>query len=135
MINIMKHIYNASLSSGIFPSNFKKAILKFMPKPNKDDTQVLNYRPISLLETVGKVYEKLKDKRLRHQMGRNDLYNKEQHCGRPQRGTQTAIAVAYEETAHSQQDRGQCNSMMRDVSKAFDKVWHNGLKCEIIMLT
>lgn len=67
-------------------------------------------------------------------MEQNNLYNKTQHCGRPQRGTHTAIAVAYEEIAHSQQDRGQCNVIMRDVSKAFFKVWHNDLEFKVCHL-
>lgn len=58
MINNMKHIFNASLSAGIFPNSFKKAIIKFIPKPKKDHTDPLNFRPLSLLETIGKILEK-----------------------------------------------------------------------------
>lgn len=128
-INNIKHIiFNACLSTGHFPIKFKNAIIKIIPKPKKDNTQPLNYRPISLLENVGKVLEKVTDQRLRHHLEINNLHNKAQHCGRPHRGTNTAIAAASEEIAHSQQVKGLCNVVLRDVSKAFDKVWHKGLK-------
>ena len=58
MLDNLIHIFNASLSCGIFPKKFKKAILKLLPKIGKDLKKVLNYRPISLLEMVGKIYEK-----------------------------------------------------------------------------
>lgn len=73
MITNMKYIFNASLSSGYFPNKCKKAIIKFIPKADKDNTNVLNYRPVSLLETVGKVYEKIIDKRLRQYMETNEF--------------------------------------------------------------
>lgn len=67
-------------------------------------------------------------------METNNVYNPAQHCGRTQRGTHTVTAIAYKETAYIQQERGQCNVIMRDVSKAFDKVWHSGLKYKICHL-
>ena len=51
-------IFNMSLSSGIFPANWKVA--KVMPLFKKGDRHSpSNYRPISLLSTVGKVFERV----------------------------------------------------------------------------
>ena len=51
-------IVNQSLSSGIFPNKLK--IAKVIPIFKKDDTHLLNnYRPISLLPTISKVFEKV----------------------------------------------------------------------------
>ncbi|XP_042205994.1 uncharacterized protein LOC121855190, partial [Homarus americanus] len=50
------------------------------------------------------------------------------------RGTNTAIALIYEAIANAATNRNQCNIVLRDVSKAFDKVWHEGLKYKIIQL-
>lgn len=134
MIENMRRIYNAALFTGYFPTRFKKAIFKFIPKPQKDNTNVMNYRPFSLLENIEKVFEKIIDRRLRWHMQDNDLYSNDQHYGRPGRGTQPAIAIIYNEIAHSQQDRGHCNVVLRDVSTAFDKVWHRGLKYKVCQL-
>lgn len=128
------HLYNAALSAGVFPGQFKCAILKFIPKGNKDNRKVLNSRPISLLEVMGKIYEKVLDQRVRFHLNRSNLHNKDQHCGRSGRGTDTAIANIYQDIATSQQNRSQCNVVLRDIVKAFDKVWHQGLKYKICQL-
>ncbi|ROT79003.1 putative tenascin-like [Penaeus vannamei] len=57
VLRAMTHLYNTSLASGYFPAPFKTAIVALIPKPNKDLTDPKNYRPISLLETLGKIFE------------------------------------------------------------------------------
>lgn len=69
---------DASLASGYFPSPMKEATAIFIPKPQKSPTDLNNYRPISLLETLGKVFERLINHRLRHHLEhRNLLTDKE----------------------------------------------------------
>ena len=58
-----------------FPKKFKKALLKLIPKPDKNLKLVVNYRPISLLEFVGKVYEKIINTRLRKYAEEHNLYH------------------------------------------------------------
>lgn len=56
-------------------------------------------------------------------------------CGRPGRGTNSASAcIQYNEIAMSQQTGEQCNVFLRDVSKSYDKVWHQGIKFKICQL-
>ncbi len=45
-----------------------------------------------------------------------------------------ALALITEQMAQYKADRGQCQIMLRDISKAFVKVWHNGLKYKILHL-
>ena len=53
----LTYIVNKSLSSGIFPNKLK--IAKVIPIFKKDDAHLCNnYRPISLLPTISKVFEK-----------------------------------------------------------------------------
>ena len=53
----LTHIFNHSLSQGIFPDLFKMA--KVNPIFKKDDPhEISNYRPISLLPSISKVLEK-----------------------------------------------------------------------------
>lgn len=134
MIINLTEIFNAALSAGRFPDHFKTAVIKLILKSGKTPTSALNYRPISLLESVGKVFERLLNDRLRNHLENNQLYHCRQHAYRKNRGTNTAISLAYETIARHQQNRAQCNVVMRDVSKAFDKVWHNGLKYKLYSL-
>ena len=57
-----------------------------------------------------------------------------QHGFRPQKGTNTAIAVTYETISNALSNKEQVTVVLRDVAKAFDKVWHAGLKYKILKL-
>lgn len=127
-------IFNFSLAAGYFPDIWKKATVRFIPKSGKDHRQPSNYRPISLLEVPGKFFERLLNTRLRDHLDFNDKYNHHQYGFRVGRGTTDALALITEQIAHYKADGGQCHIVMRDISKAFDKVWHLGLKFKILHL-
>lgn len=130
----LTNIYNASLSAGYFPDVFKKAKIIFIPKPGKDPTDIMNYRPISLLDVTAKLFEKIINERLIKFLIRNNKYNPRQHGFREGRGTQTAIALITELIAMGKIKGNQVNVVSRDISKAFDKVWHLGLQYKLINL-
>ena len=55
---LISHILNLSLDSGVFPQKMKTALV--IPVFKKDDNQVCNnYRRISLLSNISKIFEKL----------------------------------------------------------------------------
>ena len=130
----LKNILNASLSAGYFPDHWKDAVIRLIPKPGKNPHHPSNYRPISLLEVPGKIFERIINHRLRQHLQLNNLYNPNQFGFRTRRGTTHAIAIATEAIAQSKADNGQCNVVLRDVAKAFDKVWHIGMKYKILHL-
>ncbi len=130
----LTNILNACLSIGHFPSAFKKAVIKFIPKESKDPKNPMNYRPISLLETPGKLFEKAILSRLSAFIVDHSIIKHRQHGFRPNRGTTTAIASTYETIANSLADSHQVIVVLRDVAKAFDKVWHSGLKYKLLQL-
>ncbi len=70
----LKNIFNACLSAGYFPSVFKEAIIKFIPKKDKTLTNPMNYRPISLLEVPGKIFERIIQARLNTFFYRKTIY-------------------------------------------------------------
>ena len=75
----LTQIFNASLAIGYFPKQWKTSIMIFIPKGNKSPMQHSNYRPISLLNVLGKVFEKIINKRLLDKIQELDLNNKRQH--------------------------------------------------------
>ncbi len=130
----MINIYNACLSAGYFPTIFKKAIIKFIPKENKNHKNALNYRPISLLEVPGKIFEKLLLSRLDAYISDNNIIKDRQHGFRKLKGITAAIATAYEKVSQNLAEGNQVFVVLRDVAKAFDKVWHAGLIYKLMHL-
>jgi len=50
-------LFNASLRTGIFPENWRNAVVVTIPKPGKDPLEAKSYRPISLLPVLSKALE------------------------------------------------------------------------------
>lgn len=113
---------------------FKEAIIKFIPKKDKTPINPINYRPISLLEVPGKIFEKIIQARLNSFLIENNVLKERQHGFRTYKGTHTAITTTYETIANALAEKKQVFVVLRDVAKAFDKVWHNGLKYKILRL-
>lgn len=130
----LRDILNSTLSAGYFPDLFKEAEMRMIPKPGKVPTLPDSYRPISLLEVPGKVFERVITHRLRDHLEGEGGYSEGQYGFRRSRGTIHAIAMATETLAVHHASRHRCNLVLRDVSKAFDKVWHLGLKYKILHL-
>lgn len=128
MLDSFTETINETLSMGYFPKMSKKANLIFIGKKGKAQDITTNYRPISLLEVPGKVIEKLILQRLQIYLMNNNLINKNQYGFTQGRGTQVALGKMYEIIAMSQNQGKSCNVVSRDIQKAFDKVWHGGLK-------
>ena len=125
------NLYNASLTIGYFPSSFKTALVALIPKPQKDLTDPNNYRPISLLETLGKGFEKIINRRLRRYLDENNLITQKQFGFRSHRSTQDVLNILMTYVSNNADRRLKTVLVTKDVERAFDTVWHAGLKYKI----
>ena len=132
MIKNLTTIFNASLAIRYYPQQYKNSLMIFIPKVGKSPIDHINYRPISLLNIPGKIFEKIINNRLIQHLEINNLQNPRQHGFRKNRGTNTATAILYETIATAIGNKNKVNLVLRDISKAFDKVWHEGLKYKLI---
>ena len=74
-LNIIIHIANTCIELGYWPSHFKRSTTVVIPKPNKKLYDLLkSFRPIVLLNTVGKLIEKVIRERLQFAMATNNLH-------------------------------------------------------------
>lgn len=130
IISTLTTIYNASLATGYFPRPYKKATTILLPKPNKNYHLPENYRPISLLEVLGKVFEKLVNHRLRIHLEQHNLLSDKQFGFRQLHSTEDALntILAYLKVSYPTE---KCAIVTKDVKQAFDTVWHLGLKYKI----
>jgi hypothetical protein len=114
-------IFNRSLCSGVFPEMFSKANVAPVFKAG-DRTDVTNYRPISLLPLISKLFEKLVHS---HVFNHVKMYiNDCQHGFVKGRSTQTNLACYVDFISESMDSRTQVDSVYTDFSKAFDTVSH-----------
>ena len=78
-------LFNWSLNTGEFPSEWKHAVVTPVPKSG-DNQLITNYRPISVLLTIAKVFERLVHQQLYSYMEHHYLPNdvqsgfRSQHC-------------------------------------------------------
>ena len=118
----LAEIYNTSLISGTFPDLWKAARVVPVHKSG-DKTQVTNYRPISILSTVAKVFEALLCPYVQHYF---DKYLMEmQHGFVKSRGTTTNLTSFIEMLSRSIDNNKQTDAIYTDFRKAFDTVSHS----------
>uniref|UniRef100_A0ABD2WTS5 Reverse transcriptase domain-containing protein n=1 Tax=Trichogramma kaykai TaxID=54128 RepID=A0ABD2WTS5_9HYME len=57
--DIFLRVYTACLETGVFPSGWKRQRLVLLPKPGKPPDEPSSYRPLCMLETAGKILERI----------------------------------------------------------------------------
>ena len=120
----ISEMFNASVTEGIFPSSLKLArIIPIFKSGNKND--ISNYRPISTLPVLSKIFERLMHKRLIRYLNSNNILVK--HQFRFQSGSSTGDAVLefLDHVYNSLNDGKFIMLLFLDFSKAFDMVNHN----------
>ena len=119
-------IFKSCLKTGQFPSEWKKA--NVAPVFKKGDKQfVKNYRPISLLPITGKIFERLLYTQMFEFFIRNDLISQNQSGFKPgDSGINQLLAITHEIYKYFDSCLD-VRAVFLDISKAFDKVWHEGL--------
>ena len=121
-------IFKNILRTSIFPDQWKEANVTPVHK-KKDKQTVSNYRPISLLPIFAKVFERIIYKNLYNFFIANKLITKNQSGFTPgDSGTNQLLSLIHD--VHVAFDDNSClevRSVYLDMSKAFDKVWHEGL--------
>ena len=118
------HIINISISRGKVPSEFK--IVRVVPlHKKKSKTDAGNYRPVSILSCLSKVFERIIYHQLSKYLKSKNLIYDLQSGFRPSFSTDTTLTYLIDYT-RKQMDRGSLTGMvMLDLQKAFDTVDHS----------
>ena len=124
----LKYIYSNILRTSVYPSAWKLANVTPIFKKN-DKQLVKNYRPISLLPICGKIFEKIIFEHLYAYLDEHQLITKNQSGFRPGDGTTNQLLYLVNEIHECFEDKKsiEVRAVFLDISKAFDKVWHQGL--------
>lgn len=126
-IVFLNFIFNACLATSYFPDQWKIANVVAIAKPNKDLSHPQNYRPISLLSALSKVFEKLILQRINAHIETNNCIQPFQFGFRPQLATTHQLARVTRDIQAAIAQKESTGVVLFDGEKAFDTVWHNGL--------
>ena len=118
---ILVHIFNLCLSAGIFPDVFKTAIVHPIYKGGVRDA-VSNYRPISVLTTLSKIFEKAINVRLVKYLTKLDILGSNQFGFRAGKSTDDAILELSNTIVEHLNHKQKSMAVFLDLSKAFDTV-------------
>ena len=118
---LLKCLNNEIIENGSFPDKLKLADIT--PIFKKDDaTLAKNYRPISVLPSVSKVFERLIQKQL---LSHIDSSLSSYLCGyRKGYSAQNALVRLIEKWKETLDTKGYAGAVLMDLSKAFDTINH-----------
>ena len=116
-------LLNQSLKTGIFPNNLKLA--KIIPLHKKESRELMdNYRPVSLLNALSKIFERAVYNQLYEYFKKNNYFYKNQYGFRDEHSTELAANELIDRVLEDLDKK--CNPIViyMDLSKAFDTLDH-----------
>ncbi|CAB0039391.1 unnamed protein product [Trichogramma brassicae] len=131
--DIFLRVYTMCLETGVFPSGWKRQRLVLLPKPGKPPDEPSSYRPLCMLDTAGKILERIICDRLEAFTERPGGLSERQYGFRKGRSTidaiQDVISTAREAITGKRWYRGTkeyCAVVTLDVRNAFNSArWDN----------
>ena len=130
-VHHIRSLFQACLNTGFQPRRFNAAATVMIRKPGtqRDYTDPKAYRPVALLDTLGKALESIVSDRIRFAVEKYATLPKTQMGARKQRSVDTALSLVTEKV-HTiwSGDRSRVASLLcLDVAGAFDNVSHERL--------
>lgn len=130
MLRAFVHLFKACIRIGYHPRRFKEANTVILKKPRKADySEPKAYRPIALLDTLGKSLETLLSKRLYRMAEEYKMLPPQQMGARKNRSVETALETLTDavHTVWNQGGDHVASLLSLDVAGAFDNVSHGRL--------
>ena len=122
--HILTYLFNSCMLSGTFPDELKIArVIPFFKSGNGN--LMSNYRPISILPTLSKIFEKLINVRVYRFLDDNRVLYSYQFGFRKAHSTVHAVQTAIHSVTKALDASYQCVGIFIDFSKAFDTIQHN----------
>ena len=115
-------IINKMIDTNKFPSELKRA--QVTPIFKKDDPFIMkNYRPVSILNSTSKIFEKILNKQLLDHF--SNIFHDFLSAFRPGYGCQTTLLRLVEDWKAAMDDNKHVAAILMDLSKAFDCLPHD----------
>lgn len=114
-------LFNTLLEHGVFPDEWKEGSLRLIRKGDKDPEEPGSYRPLCLLSTLGKWYEKLIKLRLEESVMTADKISDKQYGFTRNKSAEDAIIHMRKIVKESNENH--TVGILFDIKGAFDNVW------------
>jgi Reverse transcriptase (RNA-dependent DNA polymerase) len=122
----LQHIINLIFSSGQIPKQFKLSLVTPIFK-NGNKEHICNYRPISVINTFAKIFEKCLKVRLVNFLEKNNILHNRQYGFKPGFSTNDAMLDLIGTVKDILERGNKSIAIFLDLAKAFDTVPHNHL--------
>lgn len=113
------------------PAPWKIGIVTPIPKPGKDARKVNNWRPITQVPAISKIYEKHIDTQIRKFCDTNKILDDDQFGFRSSRSTTLAAAKFTTQVIEGLNNKTPTFAVLLDLQAAFDVLWHKALVYKI----
>jgi hypothetical protein len=134
-LDLLLGLFNKVLQTGLIPQLWHCAIIKPIPKASMTDPLIpTQYRGISLLSTIYKVYSGIINNRLLSVLESHNIYMEEQNGFRPKRSCAEHIYSLTTILRHRIQAKKSTFACFIDAEKAFDRIDHDLLMYKLLKL-
>ena len=127
LLLLLLAIYNKVWNAGIYPCEWKRAIVLSFLKPGKPSDDVTSYRPIALTSCVGKLLEKIINARLMNVLELNGVLSKYQFGFRRMHSAIDSLTRLASDITYAFQRKEHAVCVFFDMEKAYDTAWRHGI--------
>lgn len=131
LLAVLAKIFSGCLFLGFTPKLWKRAETVMIPKPGKDLSDPSSYRPISLLSCIAKLLERIIAARLNDELEARGAFSAFQSGFRRGRSTNDHLLRLSQTVSEASNRNLKVYAVFLDVAKAFDTVWHDGLRIKL----
>lgn len=126
IILFLTTLFNHCIANAHFPTSWKYALVTPIPKPGKDASIRSNWRPISQLNCVSKLFEKVLMRRINNTIKNLGIFQN-QFGFLSGHSTEHALARLQSDIDSGLNNKQITSILSLDLRAAFDVVWHDGL--------
>lgn len=120
-------IFNNCINNAYFPTVWKLAKLIVLIKKSNEPNSIDNFRPISMLPAISKIFERIINQIIEKFSIKNQIIPPQQFGFRKKHATTHAIHKLVADINWHMSKGDMVGAVLIDLKKAFDSVWHEGL--------